>query len=142
MATWSNRWRVVAGQALRVDIPRPGPARRAAEGTARSLPPGTDVVLCDRWPGARSRCRRFAERTGIIIGREYVAIPSLGSAAFLVHDAPGTLRYFSSTIATVPPGVARVAVVADAALRAMQVLGLWRLLGAVVPGRVVVGRRA
>jgi hypothetical protein len=115
--------------------------RRAARREVRALPAGTPVMLCDPRPGARARCRRFAGRAGFVPGRAYVALPSLRRRLVLVEDEREPLRYACNALLTVPPGTTRLAAPLGAALALLRLPVVWRLLGAVVPGRVVVGWR-
>lgn len=115
--------------------------RRAASREVGALPAGTPVVLCDPRPGARARCRRFAGRAGLVPGRTYLALPSLRRRLVLVEDGREPLRYACSALLAVPPGTTRLAAPLGAALVLLRLPVVWRLLGAVVPGRVVVGWR-
>jgi len=139
---WERNLRVVApGDAVRVDIPRSLHLRQIMQRRAFELPSGTAVVLRDAAPGSRWRCRRFARRAGIELERTYLALPSLSAPAYLVQDAPASVRYFCSAILTVPPGLAVFAGVVEGLLRLVQVVAPWRIVGIFVPGRVAVGRR-
>jgi hypothetical protein len=115
--------------------------RRAALRGVGALPAGTPVVLCDPRPGARARCRRFAGRAGLVPRRSYLALPSLRRRLVLVEDQREPLRYACSALLAVPPGTTRLAAPLEAALVLLRLPVVWRLLGAVVPGRVVVGWR-
>jgi hypothetical protein len=115
--------------------------RRAGWREVGALPAGTPVVLCDPRPGARARCRRFANRSGVVPGRAYLALPSLRHRLVLVEDGREPLRYACGALLAVPPGTTRFAAPLAAALALLRLPIVWRLLGAVVPGRVVVGRR-
>jgi hypothetical protein len=116
--------------------------RRVGWREVGALPAGTAVVLCDPRPGARARCRRFASRAGLAPGRAYLALPSLRRRLVLVEDGREPLRYACSALLAVPPGTTRLAAPLAAALALLRLPVVWRLLGAVVPGRVVVGWRA
>lgn len=127
--------------ARRVDVVPGRAERRAAWREVGALPAGTPVVLCDPRPGARARCRRFADRAGLVPGRSYLALPSLRRRLVLVEDGSEPLRYACSALLAVPPGTTRLAAPLGAALMLLRLPVVWRLLGAVVPGRVVVGWR-
>jgi hypothetical protein len=116
--------------------------RRVGWRAVGALPAGTPVVLCDPRPGARARCRRFASRAGLVPGRAYLALPSLRRRLVLVEDGREPLRYACSALLAVPPGTTRLAAPLAASLALLRLPVVWRLLGAVVPGRVVVGWRA
>jgi hypothetical protein len=87
---------------------------------------------------AKRRCRAFARRAGVVIDREYLAFPSVGAAAYIVEDAPGTATYFFDRIAVVPPGVAVLSGPAALVLRLARILMRYRVARAVF-GRVAVG---
>lgn len=114
---------------------------RGAGAALGRLSVGAPVVLVDGRPGARGRLRRTAARRGLCIEQEYVVLPSMRRAAFVVEDHPTTLSWLWSHLATVPPGVARPAVVVDVLVQALAGTRLVGRLGAVAPGRVVVARR-
>jgi hypothetical protein len=137
---WRGNWQVLCRPGA-VCL-RPGPrigTRRAAVGEALALPMGTPVVLLARAPGAAGRCRRFAARAGIELEREYLAFPSAARPGFLVEDAPAATRFFLETLP--PPPRPLVGPVVEAAIGAIRLLGPWRLLRGLSPGRVAVGRR-
>lgn len=115
--------------------------RRTAWREVGALPVGTPVVLCDPRPGARARCRRFASRAGLVRGRTYLALPSLRRRLVLVEDGREPLRYACNALLAVPPGTTRLAAPLGAALVLLRLPVVWRLLGTVVPGRVMVGWR-
>jgi hypothetical protein len=130
---WSDRWRVVApAGAVRLDVDLRG---RTSPAPARGA-----VALCASGPFARWRVRRAAARAGVALEREYLALPSAGSPAFLVEDAPGPIDYFRVRILTAPPGTSRLGAAADLAVQAVQHAPR-RLVGALAPGRVAIGRR-
>src|SRR5205807_5409388 len=79
---WAERWRVVApAGAVRIEV---GPRGRIADRGATA--PRTPLALCASGPFARRRVRRAADRAGITLEREYLALPSARSPAFLVDD--------------------------------------------------------
>lgn len=138
---WRNNWRAVStARAVRVELPRSAAKRRATLRTLRDLPTGTPVVLCTSAPGAIGRCRRFASQAGIELEREYLAFPSAATPAYLVEDAPASVRVFVKTILMTPPGTT-FATPMDACLSVLRALNPWRLIRAVAPGRVAVGSR-
>ena len=105
------------------------------------LPSGSRVVLTDDRPGGRIRLRRKAARLGLQISREYVVVPSWSRPSFVVEDHPTTLAWVWTTLATVPPGVSRGSLLAEAAVRASRHRFVLAVVGNVVPGRVVIARR-
>ena len=138
---WRNNWRAVSpARAVRVELPRSAPKRRAMLRTVRDLPAGTPVVLCTSAPGAIGRCRSFASKAGIALEREYLAFPSAAAPAYLVEDAPASIRIFVKTVLVTPPGT-RFATPMDAGLSVLRTLNPWRLVRAVAPGLVAVGSR-
>jgi len=136
---WTERWRVVApAGAVRVDVDLRG---RPAGAARPGLAPGTPVALCASGLVARRRVRRAASRAGIQVDREYVALPSAASPAFLVEDGTAALDYFRTRILAAPPGMTTLAGVAEVAIRALRVLPV-AVLSALAPGRVAIGRQA
>ena len=105
------------------------------------LPPGSRVVLTDDRPGGRIRLRRKAARLGLEISREYVVLPSWRRASFVVEDHPTTLGWLWATLATVPPGVSRGSLLAEAAVRGGRNRLVLAVVGSVAPGRVVIASR-
>lgn len=139
---WKENWTVLGPpDAIRVDLPRSRAARRAMVGRVRALPVGAAVVLCDGVLASRWRCRRFAVRAGVRLERQYLALPSARSPAFLVEDARRPLSYFCAAVLSVPPGVALLAAPVGLLARAAAWLARAGVAGAVAPGRVAVGRR-
>jgi hypothetical protein len=135
--------RVIAPEgALRAEVPARPSARRRLEARLRAAPSGTPVVLCDPAPGSKLRCRRLAARAGVEPGREYLALPSLRKQLLLVEDSHEGVGYACKALLTVPSGVSVLAAPASALLGVLRVGVLWRLLSALAPGRVVIGRRA
>jgi hypothetical protein len=137
------QWPQIAPEgAVVVALPLWLPARKAVRLRLRELPEGTVVALCDAAPGSRERCRRFAASANVRLEREYLAVPTLHSAAFLVQDAPGPVSYFWHNLAAVPPGGNVLRPVLERLLRLPVGPLLSSLLGWVVPGRIALGRVA
>jgi hypothetical protein len=138
---WRNNWLVVSPPgAVRVDLHRSAAKRRDVKRTVDALPAGTSIVLSAAAPAAIRRCRRFASETGIDVEREYLAFPTASAPAYLVEDAPATVRVFAKTILVAPPRTLSPLLI-EAAVSVLRALSPWRLIRAVAPGRVVVGRR-
>jgi hypothetical protein len=108
--------------------------------TVGDLPAGTPVVLSAVAPGAIRRCRSFATETGIEVEGEYLAFPTVSAPAYLVEDAPATVHVFVKTMLVAPPRGFFTPVI-EAAIVLLRALSPWRLIRAIAPGRVVVGRR-
>ena len=141
-ARWGGNWLVLSPPgAVRVDVGRSPPKRRVRAQEIRALPPGTPVAMCASFPGAIGRCRAFASEAGVEPAREYLAFPSAAAPAYLVEDAPATIRFFLRTLLAVPPGTPLSAPI-EALLHIVRAFGPWRLIRRLAPGRVVVGRRA
>jgi hypothetical protein len=139
---WRENWSVLGPPgAVQVDLPRSPAARRALVRDVRSLPAGSAVVLRDGVLASRWRCRRFAARAGVQVERQYVALPSVRSPAFLVEDGRRPLGYFCSAVLSVPPGVALLAAPVGLLSRAAAWLARAGLVGAIAPGRVAIGWR-
>jgi hypothetical protein len=137
---WANNWRVVSPEgAVRVDLERSAARRQALGRKIRDLPVTTPVVLVATAPRARARARAFATEAAIEVEREYLALPSAASPAYLVEDAPAPIRIFLDRI-LVPPPRSVWSTPIDIGLRFLRVLP-WRLVRMTAPGRVVVGRR-
>src|SRR5260370_42018122 len=97
---WTERWRVVAPTgAVRVEV---GSRGRIAGGMP-SAAPQTPLALCASGPFARRRVRRAADRAGVALQRQYLALPSASSPAFLVEDRPAAVDYFPARSLTPPP---------------------------------------
>lgn len=124
-----------------VEVRRVRGARRNLGERVRSLPSGTSVVLVDRSFGSRRRDRSIARRAGVRIDRELLAIPAAGMTAFAVDDVPATIAAFWRRFVTVPSGVTLYALPVAVVARTIGLAHPWRLVGAVVPGRVTVGTR-
>jgi hypothetical protein len=123
-----------------VDLRRWRANYRDALRAVADLPAGTPVVLSAVAPGAIGRCRAFAADTGIELEGEYLAFPTASAPAYLVEDAPATVRVFVKTMLVAPPRGFFTPVI-EAAVVLLRALSPWRLLRVVAPGRVVVGRR-
>jgi hypothetical protein len=115
----------------------------------RAVPAGATVALADRRPGGRRRLRRAAERLGVHVDAEYLVLPTWRLAAFVVSDDPDALKWLVETFLSTPPRIARGHALAEGATtlarRVVQsrigVEAVRRLLGAVAPGRLVIGTR-
>ena len=137
---WGDNWRVLSPvDAVRIEL-RGARARGDAD-TIRALPLGTPVVLSASGPAATRRCRTFATRSGVRLDREFLAIPTARAPGCIVEAAPGPVGTFVSSV-LVAPQDSRLGPLADAGLGLIRALGSWRLLRAIVPGRIVVGIRA
>jgi hypothetical protein len=138
---WRANWRAVGPPgAARAHIGRSWAGRRPLARSLRALPAGTPVVLSTPAPGATRRARRVAAAAGIAVEREYLAFPSASAPAYLVEDAPGSVRFFAATLLVAPPGMALGGAV-ETGLAALRAAGPWRLTRLLAPGRIVVGRR-
>jgi hypothetical protein len=134
-----------APEAVRL-ITEPGdlilpPRWRGQRSGIGALASGARVVLSDDRPGSRVRLRRRAARLGLQISREYVVLPSWHRSAFVVEDHPSTLAWAWATLATIPPGVSRGSLLAEAAVRGGRHRLVQALAGSLAPGRVVIARR-
>jgi hypothetical protein len=125
-----------------VVVPRTRAARERAADEMRRLPPGAPVVLADRRFGSRHRSRGLARLASVDVDRELLAIPSVDAPDYVVDDSAGSVAAFWRGFVTVPPGVTAPAPVVTFAIRAVDRLRAWSLVGAVVPGRFTIGRRA
>lgn len=138
---WGNNWRLLGpAEATKVDVPVSRRARRASERGLRELPLGTEVVLVTRTRGGGRRCRAVAARARIAVERTYLAFPSADAPAYLVEDQPAPVRVFLKTILVAPPGSKR-SLPMLAAVRILRSLGTWRVVRALAPGFLLVGRR-
>jgi hypothetical protein len=117
------------------------PRGRADRGAIDALPAGSAVVLTDDRPGSRMRLRRKAARLGLQVSGEYVVLPSWHRPSFVVEDHPEALAWLWRTMATVPPGVSRGSLLAEAAVRAGRRSLVLSMVGSVAPGRVVIASR-
>jgi len=137
------KWSVVMPPGARWFAVGHSPRSRARVATAlRELPSGAPVVLCDGWPLSRGRCRRLADRGGVCVVREYLALPTLGAAVALVQDTPTTARYAAARLLAVPPRSSWRARVAAAALPAARWILARPSRSVVFGGRVMLGARA
>jgi len=115
----------------------------------RAMPSGTTVALADRRPGGRGRLRRAAGRLEVRIDAEYLVLPTWRMGTFVVSDDPDAVRWLVETFVTTPPRVALGHALADGAARLGRraadsrtgAAAVQRLLGALVPGRLVIGTR-
>lgn len=138
----ASGWRLILPDAQTMMVTRPGPAAaRTARRRLSALPAGTTVVLLDDLPGSRRRTRRLAARSAITVQHEYAVLPRLSTPVVVVEDRPAAVRWASNCLLAVPPGTVRFAPVVDACLRVLRRWAPPGVLGAVAPGRVLVGRR-
>lgn len=100
---------------------------------------GRQVVLLADRPGARHRLRSRARRLGLSITAEYVVIPSLHSALVVAQDEPAVLGWAWRSTVTVPPGVTWASLLVDLLVRLGSTGTVRGRLGALVPGRVLLG---
>jgi hypothetical protein len=140
----AERWRgnvqvVSPSGAVQMDLVRSRHGRDALARRIEALQPGVPVVLCAKGPGAIRRCRKFAAETGVRLEREYLAFPSAGAPAYLVEDAPSPVRVFVRAVLVMPPGM-RFSLPIQGGLALARIACPWRLLRAVAPGRIAVGR--
>lgn len=139
---WRENWRAVAPPgAVRVELVRSRAGRRAVARATAALVPGTPVVVSSAGPRAGARCRRFASAAGVEVDREYLALPSAARPGYLVEDAPGPVDVLLRSVLVTPPGT-RFPVAVDLGLAIVRALAPRRLIRALAPGRVAVGRRA
>ena len=125
------------------------PTRPADVARVMGLPRGTAVALADRRPGARGRLRRAAGRLGVRVEAEYIVLPTWGHATFAAADDPAAIRWLLSTFTTTPPRVTRGTYLIEALQRAVQrasstragAAAIQQVIGALVPGRILVGTR-
>jgi hypothetical protein len=139
---WEGNWRAVSDEgAARIDVARGRDGKEAAVADARLLPAGTEIVLVVPAPGSARRARAVAAAAGVDISREYLALPSAQTPAYLIENATGPFRVFVENVLGSPSqgALGRLQDVAVAAVRRMRPRRLVGLLGA---GTVVVGRRA
>jgi hypothetical protein len=137
---WQGNWLAVSPPgAIRVDLGGLVGTTRAVRPELEKLPAGTSIVLFASAPGAIHRCRRVASRAGIQREREYLAFPSAATPGYLVEDAPEPVRVFVKTVLAPPPRT-RFSTAIAAGLGLVRALSSWRLIRALAPGRVVVGR--
>lgn len=138
-ARWSENWRAIAPpDAVRLNLPR-GEPKRSLGLALSTLLPGTPVVLYASAPGAIRRCRSFVRRVDIEVEGEYLAFPSALAPAYLVEDAPDSVRLFFGSLLTEPPRPG-LSVLSAAAMWVLRTLASRRAIRRVAPGRLVVGR--
>jgi hypothetical protein len=138
---WRTNWRVASPPgAVEVPMPRSAARRRRLADDIRELPAGTPVVVVTPAPGAARRSRAFATRAGVQLEREYLAFPSAAAPGFLIEDAPATVRTFVDAFLVAPPRPV-LSTAIDAVLGLLRAVRPHRLVRALAPGRVVVGRR-
>jgi hypothetical protein len=138
---WKSNWRVVSpAGGMRIELPRSRGALREAERRIRELPAGTPVVLAAAAPGASGRCRGVAARTGVVVERRYLAFPSLAAAGYLVEERRAPIGFFLRSVLVAPPGT-RLSGLIGACLAVLRALAPWRVVRALAPGRIAVGRR-
>ncbi len=141
-----NRWRgnshvVAPRSAFEVHLSPFRRNRRDLVQAIAGLAPGAPVVVSTSAPWAAARCRRFARRAGIDIHREYLALPTARTPAYIVEDAPASAATFVHDVLVVPPR-AVVSAPIDAALTLIRRLDdPSRALRMLAPGRIVVGAR-
>jgi hypothetical protein len=104
------------------------------------LATGTRVAVSDDRPGSRWRLRRLARRGHLVVERELILIPSSTQPLAVVDDTPSAVSHFWRSVATVPPGLVFTALPAAVALSVVRRVP-WSWTGAIVPGRVLIGRR-
>jgi hypothetical protein len=134
---WRENWRVVSPPgAVQVPLPRSAAGARKLGREIRDLPAGTPIVALASAPGAARRSRAFATRACVRAERHYLAFPSASRPGFLVEDDPATLHTFLDAFLVAPPR-SRLA----RPVGILRALNSWRLVRALAPARVVVGRR-
>jgi hypothetical protein len=138
---WRGNWRVASPpDAVEVPLPRSAARRRRLGHTIRELPAGTPVVMLASAPGAARRTRAFASRAGVKLEREYLAFPSAAAPGFLVEDGPASVHTFVDSFLVAPPR-SPLSTSIDRGLGLLRAMKAWRLVRALAPGRVMVGRR-
>jgi hypothetical protein len=137
---WQETWRIVGRPgAVRIELAR-GRGARASSAALGGLPAGTPVVLSAPAPGAIRACRRAAARAGVAVEREYLAFPSATAPAYLVEAVPGPVRVFTREVLVAPPRPGAVPAL-SAAVALARAVRSWRLMRALAPGALVVGKR-
>jgi hypothetical protein len=104
----------------------------------RKLPWGTVVVIAVDQPFSRWRLGHLTRRAGITVDRELIVLPSAAHPVVVVDDVEPAVRHFLTSVATVPPGVTWAPAAIMISLASTMP---WHWLGALAPGRVIVGRR-
>lgn len=139
-ARWRENWRLVSpAGAIRIDLRRSRAGRDDALRYVRELPMGSGVVLCASAPGAARRCRRFAAEAGVALEREYLTFPSASEPAYIVEAARAPLELFIRSVLVAPPAIPFSGAI-GAGLAVVRRTRPSRLLRALAPGRIVVGR--
>ncbi len=115
--------------------------RRPGAEALRSVPSGRQVAVTLDGPLARWRLRRLTRRCGVHVDRELVAVPSTRRPIAVFDDEESAVRHFWAAVVTVPPGVTGPAPLLTVALRLARRMP-WTWTGALVPTRVVIGRRS
>jgi hypothetical protein len=129
---WRENWRALTtAGAVHVELPRSAAGRRRSVDAVRALDSGTPVVVSARAPRALARCRSFAADAGLQLDRRFLAFPSASEPAYLVEEAPATVRVFLANMLVTPPRARAV----------LRRLGSAPVVGLLAPGRVIVGRR-
>jgi len=126
---------------VRVRVPVSRSARRRLAVQVKALPQGTPVALYDRALGSRGRCDRFARAAGIQLDKHLLAAPSLFAPAYYIEDHPVPIAYFCRELFTMHRAHPSVTAVVGGLLWLARRVSPWRLLGAVAPVRLAIGRR-
>ena len=100
---------------------------------------GTVVAATAGAPGSRRRLRQALTRAGVEVLHEYILLPSVDAPVVVVEDSTAALRWIWRNFVTVPPGATRTAGPMHLAILLSRRLPP-RLLSALLPGRVAVGR--
>ncbi|MDQ6636880.1 MAG: FkbM family methyltransferase [Candidatus Dormibacteraeota bacterium] len=138
-----EQWRLLSPPGtVRVRVPVSRPARRRLSVQVKALPRGTPVALYDRVVGSRGRCDGFALAAGIRLDKHLLAAPSLFAPAYYIEDHPIPIAYFCRELFVMHRGHPSVTATVGGLLWLAQRLSPWRLLGAVAPVRLAIGRRA
>lgn len=137
---WQDNWRfATSGGAIHVKLTRTRGRRHWILGAVRELAVGTPIVLSASAPGAARRCRAFASAAGIECEREYLTFPTAAAPAYLVQDAPAPVRLFVASMLAAPPR-ARFSLPLEIGFGLLRRFKSWRVVRALAPGRIVVGR--
>ncbi|MBX5468896.1 MAG: hypothetical protein IRZ21_03255 [Thermoleophilaceae bacterium] len=139
---WRDNWLAVSPTgAAPVRLGRGRAAGRTLARTVRALPPGAPVVLLASAPGALRRSQAFARAAELELEREYLALPSAAAPAYLVEDAPASVAAFLGSVLAPPPRAGLPGMLVGAGIAVLRRLGSRRLVRALCPGRISVGRR-
>lgn len=136
-AAWTA---LLSPSARAVDVPTQARYRRSLRSQLEQLPAGVTVALHDRRPLSRGRCRRLARRSGLVVQREFVALPSLRRTVYVVEDDRASMRFAWSHLITPPPGAVWLHAPLSLLIAAGRLLPWWAL-GCLAPGRVVLVSR-